>query len=149
LCTQVVHFVGLHFLQNTGKVRRVGEITVVQNKILIINMRILVNMVYPLCIKQRCTTLNTMNLVTLFQQELCQVRTVLASNTGDKCFFQQLCLLRPNSELNVNNISEITNARAAPIIPKTGNNEKLKANDAKPKRTRIFTKLLYLPSIIK
>src|SRR5690606_23285893 len=56
-------------------------------------MRILVNMVYPLCIKQRCTTLNTMNLVTFFQQKLCQVRTILTGYTGNKCFFHFFSLL--------------------------------------------------------
>ncbi|STI85249.1 Uncharacterised protein [Escherichia coli] len=47
-------------------------------------VRILINVIHALGVEGRCTTLNTMHLVTFFQQKLCQVRTVLSGYTGDE-----------------------------------------------------------------
>jgi hypothetical protein len=49
----------------------------------VINMRILVEMVDTVGVKQGRTTLDTMYGVAFFQQQLSQIGTVLAGNAGD------------------------------------------------------------------
>jgi hypothetical protein len=49
-----------------------------------IDVGILIQMVNAVRIKGRCTALNAVHDITLFKQELGEVRAVLASNTGDE-----------------------------------------------------------------
>ena len=87
LGTEVVHLVRLHFLEDAGQVGSVGQVAVVQNEVLLVDMRILVNVVDPLGVKHGGTALDTVHFVALFKQEFCKVGAVLAGDTGDKGAF--------------------------------------------------------------
>ena len=65
---QVVHFIRLHFLQDTGQVGGIGQVAVVQVEFRVRRVRILIDMIHTFGVERRRTTLNTVYFVTLFQQ---------------------------------------------------------------------------------
>ena len=74
---QVVHFIRLHFLQDTGQVGGIGQVAVVQVEFRVCRVRILINMIDTFGVERRGTTFNTVYFIPFFQQELCQIRTIL------------------------------------------------------------------------
>ena len=56
-----------------------------QDKITLLYMRVLVQVVNPVRVEHRGPALNAMHLVALLQQKLSQVRSILSSNTGNQC----------------------------------------------------------------
>ncbi len=64
---QVINLVWLHFLDNPDQVGGVGQVTIMQDKVAMFDMRILVKMIDTIRVKQRRTTLNTMDDITLLQ----------------------------------------------------------------------------------
>ncbi len=54
-----------------------------EDKILLINMRILIYMVNTLSIKERSAPLYTMNLIAPLKKKFCEVRTILTSHTSN------------------------------------------------------------------
>jgi hypothetical protein len=55
-------------------------------------MRILIDVVDPLCVEHAAAALNTVYRVPFFEQELCKVRTVLTSDTSDQGDFSRRCV---------------------------------------------------------
>ena len=49
----------------------------------VLDMRVLINMIYPLGVKRACAPLDAVDDVAFFKQEFGKVRAVLASNAGD------------------------------------------------------------------
>ena len=103
LRSQVVNLVRLYFLDNTGQVGRVSQIAIVKNKVTVVDMGILIDMVYALGIERGGAAFDTVNFVAFFQQEFCEVGAVLAGDTGDEsalfhsdisCVFNNLLVLR-------------------------------------------------------
>ncbi len=86
-CREVVYLIGLHLLHDAREVHRVGHIAVVQYEIALLQVRILVDMVYSLGVKHRCTTLYAVYRVSLFQEVFAQVCAVLPGHAGDQCYF--------------------------------------------------------------
>ena len=84
---QIVDFVRLNFLDNTDQICGIGKITVVQFESHILLMGILIEMINPIGIKRRSTPFQTMYLIPLFKQKLCQIRSILTGNPGNKCCF--------------------------------------------------------------
>ena len=87
-CREVVYLVRLHLLHYAGDVHRISHIAVVQDEIAMLQVRILVDMVYPLGIEHRCTALDAMNDVSLLQKILAQVGSVLSGHAGYKSSFR-------------------------------------------------------------
>jgi len=57
-----------------------------QNEFLLIHMRVLINMIHALRVERGRSSLQSMDLVALFEQKLGQIRAVLASCPGDQGF---------------------------------------------------------------
>lgn len=83
LSAQVVDLVGLYLLQDTRQVRGIGQVAIVQDQLLIIGMRILVDMVDTLGVERRRTTLNAVNLIAFGQEKLSQIGSILSGNAGN------------------------------------------------------------------
>ena len=58
-------------------------------KVLIISLQVLIDMIDAVCVKARRASLDAVNLVAFFQQQLCEVGPVLPRDTCDQCFFCQ------------------------------------------------------------
>ena len=71
LCTQVIDLIGLRLLHDPNEITRISQITVMQDKIAMINVRVLVEMINAIGIKKGCAAFNAMNDVAFFKQELC------------------------------------------------------------------------------
>jgi hypothetical protein len=50
-------------------------------------MPVAVQMVYAVCVEQAGAAFDAVDDVTFIKQELSEVRAVLASDTGDECYF--------------------------------------------------------------
>src|SRR5690606_36402063 len=81
---EVVDLVGLHFLDDAGQVGGISEIAVLQDEILVLDVRVLIDVVHPLGVERRGATLDAMDLVTFFQQQFREIGTILAGNPGDQ-----------------------------------------------------------------
>ena len=88
LGTEVVDLVRLHLLQDTGEVRTVRQVAVVQNEVLVLHMRVFVDVVHALRVEGRGAALDAMHFVALGQQELSEVRAVLAGDAGNQTSFR-------------------------------------------------------------
>jgi hypothetical protein len=88
LCTQIVYLVGLYLLYNTDEIGGICEITVMQNKITIINVWILIQVVYSICIEQGASPLYPMHFVPFFEQKISEVSAILTGYSCEYCFFR-------------------------------------------------------------
>ena len=52
LCAEVIDFIWLRFLDDTGQVAAVAKVSVVQLEAYVIYMRVLVNVIYPLGVER-------------------------------------------------------------------------------------------------
>jgi hypothetical protein len=84
LCRQVIDLVGLHLLQDPGQAAAIGQIAVMENEVPILHMWILVQVVNAIGIEQRRTPLDAVHLVTLLQEELSQIGSILPGHTSNK-----------------------------------------------------------------
>ena len=84
LRSQVVDLVGLHLLHDADQVRRVGHITIVEDEVAPVDMRILIEAVDPVGVEQRRTALDAVNFITLAKQGFGKVGPVLSGDTGDE-----------------------------------------------------------------
>ena len=50
---QIVYFVGLCFLNNTGQIHRIGHVAVMKNQIAIVHMWILIKMIDTVGVEKR------------------------------------------------------------------------------------------------
>jgi len=90
--TQVVNLVGLHLLHDADQVGAIGQVAVVQSEALVVDMRVLVQVVDTVGVERLTTTFYAVHMVALGQQQFCKVRAVLAGNAGDECGFgHELC----------------------------------------------------------
>jgi hypothetical protein len=76
-----------------GKNARVSQFAVVQDKAATGNVRIFIEMIDAIGIKERSATLYAVHLVTFLQQELGEVCSILSGNTGDEGLLQVNSLL--------------------------------------------------------
>jgi hypothetical protein len=60
---EVIYLVGLHFLDDTDQVGRIGKVSIMQHKMAIGRMRIFIKMIDPLGIKERGTSFDAVHLV--------------------------------------------------------------------------------------
>ncbi|MCY1531169.1 hypothetical protein D9M68_663870 [compost metagenome] len=84
LCAQVVDLVGLGFLHDADQVGAVAEVAVVQVEAGVVHMRVLVDVVDALGVELAAAALDAVNDVALFEQQLGEVRAVLAGDAGDE-----------------------------------------------------------------
>ena len=92
LGTQIVDLVGLDLAEDAGEVGGIREIAVVQLQAGIWLVRILVDVINALGVEMRRPTLDAMDFIALLEEELRQVRAILARDAGDECFFHDLIL---------------------------------------------------------
>jgi hypothetical protein len=50
-------------------------------------VRIPIDVVDPIGVEATATPNDSMDFIAFFQQQLCQIRTILPCDTGDECFF--------------------------------------------------------------
>jgi hypothetical protein len=58
-----------------------------ENKIPVVNMRILVKVINSIGIKRGCTPFDTVYQIPLFNQDFGKVGTVMSGDAGDECCF--------------------------------------------------------------
>jgi hypothetical protein len=84
LRSEVVDLVGLNFLDDPDQVRRVREVAVVQDHPPIRIVRVAVQVIDPVGVEQRRTAFHAVHLVALRQQQLREIRAVLARDPRDQ-----------------------------------------------------------------
>src|SRR5690606_4518969 len=87
--TQIIVFKRLHFLHNTEEVVGGGEVPVVELEEEILFVRVLVEVVYPVSIKEGAAAVDAVHLVVLAEEEVGEVGAVLAGDAGDESCFHE------------------------------------------------------------
>jgi len=82
---EVVDLVGLDLLENAPEARPVGQVAVVQEQPRAGLVRVDVEVIDPVRVEGAGATDDAVDLVALLEQELREVRAVLASDAGDQC----------------------------------------------------------------
>jgi hypothetical protein len=90
LGAKVVDLVWLRFLNDANQVTGVRQIAVMQLEVGVINMRVLVDVVNALRVKERSAPLDAVNYVSFFQQKLGKIRAILPCNSSDEGYFYRL-----------------------------------------------------------
>jgi hypothetical protein len=88
---KVIDLVGLNLVDEADQSTAVSEVTVVQDKL--VERKILpgLDCIQPGSDRAALSTDNPVDLVTLFEQELDQIRTVLTTDPCDKRLFWHIC----------------------------------------------------------
>src|SRR5713101_4414295 len=86
---KIINLLWLHSLNHTRQAVRIRQVAVVQTKTNIRIMWVLVEVVDPRSIERRSTPLYAVHLISLFEQELRQVRSILPGDAGDQRFFHR------------------------------------------------------------
>ena len=82
LCGQIVDLIGLDLAYQTDQAGGIGQVTVMQGD------RVLLDQVVDTSgVGDRSAADDAVDFVALLQQKLCQVGTILTSDTGNQCFF--------------------------------------------------------------
>src|SRR5207245_1102786 len=84
LSGKIVDLVGSCLLHNSDQVGRVGQVAVMQGETHVLFVRILIQMVHPASVEGGGTTLNTVNDVTLVEQEFRKICTILPSSSRNQ-----------------------------------------------------------------
>ena len=84
LSGEVIDFIRLYFLDDTDEVGGVGEVPVMHDETPVLHMRVFVKMIHALSIEEGSTTLDPVNRISLLDQEVREVSSILASNAGDQ-----------------------------------------------------------------
>ena len=84
LRAEVVDLIRLHGLDDADQIRRIRQIPVVQDEAQLLLVRILIEMIDSIRIKERRPALDAVDLVALLDEELGQVRAVLAGDPRDE-----------------------------------------------------------------
>ena len=82
---QVVKLIRLGFLNDADQISRVGQVSVMQDEVSVINMRILIEMVDAARVEAGAAAFDAMNGIALLQQQLCKVGSILSGDAGDEC----------------------------------------------------------------
>lgn len=112
LSSEVVNLVGLNLRHQTAQIRGVRQISVVEEEVDSLTVRILVKVVNATSVEGRGTSNDSVHLVSLDhdgfaikthfrEKKFGKIRTILTSNSGNKCdlFLCGLDLLRGGHEL--------------------------------------------------
>jgi len=91
LGAQVVNLIGLNPAEDFAKAHAVHQIAVVQHQPCLGIMRVFVQMFDSIGVERAAPADDAVNLIPLFEQQFRKVRTILAGDAGDQCFFA--CLL--------------------------------------------------------
>ena len=86
LGAEVIDFVGLNFVDDSGEVRAIGQVTVVESEFRVDLARWLVDVVDSFGIERGGAAFDPVDFVALFKQEFGKVRAVLSCDSGDKGF---------------------------------------------------------------
>jgi hypothetical protein len=78
----MIDFVWANVVDKVSELACIGEVSIVKKEASAGLVGVCINMVNSACVERTCSSDQAMNLVTFRQQELCQVRTVLACNAG-------------------------------------------------------------------
>ena len=84
LRAKIVDFVGLCFLNDAHEVAGVGQITVVQLEMGILDVRVLVDMIDALGVEQTRPALDAMHNVSFFQEQFGQISAILTCDTSNE-----------------------------------------------------------------
>ena len=82
---KVVDFVRLYLLHEANEVGRVRQVTIVEMKPLVLDMRILIDVLDPSRVKRGRTPLHAMDDIALFQQESRKIGSVLSGDASYQC----------------------------------------------------------------
>jgi hypothetical protein len=88
LSSKVVKFVGLDLLDDADEIGGVREIPIVHSKPNVPFMRILIEMIHPARVERGGPALDPVNFVTLSEQELGQISSILTGDACDQRLFQ-------------------------------------------------------------
>ena len=84
---QIVDFVRLHLLNDADEIGGIGQVAVVQLETLMLHVRIRIQMVNTVCIEKRAAALDAKHHITFVQQQLGEIRAILAGHTGINATF--------------------------------------------------------------
>lgn len=84
LSAQIINFIRLHLLNNSNQVCAICEIAIMKGQSLILLMRILIKMINAAGVETTGTPLDAMHGISLLQQQLGQIGTILACDTGNE-----------------------------------------------------------------
>ena len=82
LCSQIVDLIGLDLAHQTDQAGGIGQVAVVQGDSVLLDQ-----VVDTSGVGDGSAADNAVNLVALLQKKLCQIGTILTSDTGNQCFF--------------------------------------------------------------
>ena len=80
---QVIDLIRLDLLDYPDQVSGICQVAVMQDEVPVFSMRVLVQMVYTVCIETGGPALDTVDYVVLVQEQFCQVCAVLSGDAGD------------------------------------------------------------------
>lgn len=84
LCRKIIDLVRLHLLHDADQIGGVGEVTVMQNQLAIILVRVLIEMIDTLGVEERRPAFDTVHRIAFPDEEVGEVSTILAGNAGDE-----------------------------------------------------------------
>ena len=90
LRAQVVDLVGLNVEHQVGQVLSIGQVTVMQKQFRTGFVRIPVDVVDPHGVEAAAAADDPVNFVAFFQQQFCQIGTVLSGDPGNQCSFHNV-----------------------------------------------------------
>jgi len=87
LRSKIINFIRLHLLDDSNQIARIRHIAIMQDKTATFLVWVSIQMVYAVCIEQRGSALDAMDLIAFIEQQLRKIGAILTSNTSDKSFF--------------------------------------------------------------
>ena len=81
----VVNLIRKGYLNVEEQDGRVGQVSVMQDEVAVINMRILIEVVDAARVEAGAAAFDSMNGVALLQQQLSKVGSILSGDAGDEC----------------------------------------------------------------
>ena len=84
LGAEVVNLIGLDLADQSGEVGGIREVAVVEAEVRISHLMMLVDVIHSMRVEGGCSTLNAMDFVAFFEEELSEVGSVLSSYAGDE-----------------------------------------------------------------
>jgi hypothetical protein len=82
-CPEIVNFVGLHFLNDSDEIGRIGKVSVMQTKMRIVDVRIFVEMIYTIGVEKLAAALNSVYFIPVIEQEFGKISSILSCNSCD------------------------------------------------------------------
>jgi hypothetical protein len=82
---QVIQLVRLHLLQHADQARGIRQVAIMQHQILMLDVRILIEVVDACRIEERRPPIDPVDLIALVQQKFRQVGAVLPGDASNEC----------------------------------------------------------------